>query len=112
MNNSILEKTDELVNYIKSTDKYKKYLEISKKVKENNEIMDLINRVKTLQKEAIRKEYKKEDISSIDKEINNLISKLKEYPIYLELTYLEEDLNNLFIVIKEVLDNYISKQIN
>lgn len=112
MKNNILDKTDELVEYIKSSKNYKKYQELSKRVKDNKEIMDIINEIKALQKKAVRKEYNHEDVTDINKEINKKLEKLNEYPIYQEMTYLEEDLNNLFILIKERLDNYISKQIN
>ena len=112
MKNNILDKTDELVEYIKSSKNYKKYQELSKRVKDNKEIMHIINEIKALQKKAVRKEYNHEDVTDINKEINKKLEKLNEYPIYQEMTYLEEDLNNLFILIKERLDNYISKQIN
>ena len=112
MNDKILDKTNELVDFIKKSENLKKYQELKEQVKENNEIMNLINEVKTLQKEAVKKEYYNEDVTEINTEINNKLKELDEYPIYKEMTYLEEDLNNLFGTIKDILDNYISKQIN
>ena len=112
VNDEILTKTDELVNYIKESETFKKYQELKGQIKSNKEIMKLINEVKNLQKKAVKKEYNHEDVTNINNEINNKLNELDEYPIYKEMTYLEEDLNNLFISIKNMLDNYISKQIN
>lgn len=112
MNDKILDKTDELVSYIENTENYKKYQELKEQVKNSKEIMNLINEIKTLQKRAVKKEYNGEDITDINNEINNKLKVLDEYPVYKEMTYLEEDLNSLFINIKDMLDSYISKQIN
>ena len=112
MNDEILAKTDELVEYIKNSKTFKKYQELKEQVKENTKIMNLINEVKTLQKKAVKKEYNKEDVADINNQISNKLKELDSYPIYKEMTYLEEDLNNLFVTIKDMLDIYISKQIN
>ena len=65
-----------------------------------------------MQKEAVRKEYNGESIIEINKEIDACLKELDEYPIYVEMNYLKEDLDNLFGNIKDILDSYIDKQIN
>lgn len=112
MNDNILKKVDELVNYIKNSNDYIKYQQLVKEVKSNNEIMNIIEEVKLLQKTAVNKEYLKEDTKDINKKIKTNLEKLEAYPIYQEMTYLQEDLNNLFMTIKNMLDDYINKQIN
>ena len=112
MNDNILKKTDELVEYIKSSPDYIKYQQLVERIKKDDEIMNIINKVKTLQKTAVNKEYNKEDVTEINNKIKDNIEKLQTYPIYQEMTYLQEDLDNLFMTIKNMLDDYINKQIN
>lgn len=112
MNDNILKKTDELVNYIQNSNDYIKYQKLVQEVKKNQEIMDIIEEVKKLQKVAVNKEYHQEDAKNINDQIKTNLKKLKTYPIYQEMTYLQEDLNNLFMTIKNMLDDYINEQIN
>ena len=60
--NEILSKTDELIEMIKKDDLYKRYVLVSKQMKDNEEIMTIISDIKLLQKKAVNLEYKKEDI--------------------------------------------------
>ena len=46
----ILKKVDEIIDYIENSDNYKKYLIIKEKMNNDQEINDLINEVKHLQK--------------------------------------------------------------
>ena len=89
MDNIILSKIEEIVNIIKNSDEYQKYIEVSFKMKNNKEIMSLI-----------------------DEEINKKIEELEEYPIYLEYTYLQEDLNNSISLVKNSIENYINNITN
>ena len=112
MNDDILKKVDELVNYLKKRPEYLKYQELVKQVKDNEEIMNIINKVKKMQKEAVKKEYNGESVTEINKEIDSCLKELEKYPIYAEMNYLKEDLDNLFGSIKNILDSYMDKQIN
>lgn len=112
MNDNILKKVDEIVNYIKNSKDYLKYQQLVQQIKNNKEIMNIINEVKKLQREAVNKEYHKEDTKDINDKIKVNIEKLSTYPIYQEMTYLQEDLNSLFMSIKSMLDDYINRQVN
>jgi len=106
--NEILSKTDELIEMIKKDDLYKRYVLVSKQMKDNEEIMTIISDIKLLQKKAVNLEYKKEDISLVEKEISSKLNLLNSYPIYQEYSYLLEDLNGLFQEIKAILESYIN----
>lgn len=112
MNEHIFKKVDEIVNYIEQSSPYQSYQKLSIKVKNNQEIMSIIDEVKRLQKEAANKEYRYENIDDINNEIDFNVKKLSEYPIYQEMVYYRDDLDNLFQMIKNMLDSYISDQIN
>lgn len=107
----ILEKTDGLVSLIKESSDYKRYLSLEKKMKENSKIMGLVNEIKSLQKEIVKREYKKMPISELEDKIESNLKELSTYQIYTEYTYLQEDLNEMFQNIKYVIEHFIEEKI-
>ena len=71
----------------------------------------LILDIKKCQKDIVNKQYRNEDITALEEKIKNDLDELNSYPIYLEYSYLQEDLNNLFQSIRGILENYINKVI-
>ena len=112
MRNKILEKTDEIIEIIKNSNEYQQYIEISKKMKDNKEIVSLINNIKKLQQKLVKEQSLGNDINVLDNEINDKLKRLEEYPIYLEYLYLQEDLNKSINLIKESIENYINNITN
>ena len=112
MNDEILEKVDDIVSYLKNTDDYKKYIAISESITNNSEIMGLINDVKSLQKEIVKASSVGAITSDLEEEIKTKTDILKTYPIYNELTYVQEDLDNTFQSIRVIIENYINDKTN
>ena len=112
MKNNLLDGIDDIITIIESSDEYKKYQLLVKKMHNNKEITNLISEVKTLQQKLVKEEALGNDIKDIDNEIKEKLNKLKEYPIYLEYTYLQEDLNNSILLVKEKLEKYINDLTN
>jgi len=57
---------DDLVSSIKESDKYKRYILVRDKIKEDKDIMDRINKVKSIQKEIVNLKYKGKDYKDKD----------------------------------------------
>jgi Protein of unknown function (DUF964). len=112
LNELVLEKVESLVECIKESADYVKYLEISERLKKNKEIMNIIDEVKDLQKKIVKEEHNGNDFESLEKEIEKKLNMLNSYPIYVEFTYVQEDLNNTFQNIKDILEKYISSKTN
>ena len=112
MNKKILNKVDEIINIINGSEEYQRYIEISNKMKDNKDIMALIDEVKLLQKKLVKEQSLGRDTSSIDEEINNKLKELEAYPIYLEYIYLQEDLNNSIGLVRTNIENYINNITN
>lgn len=108
---NLLNKIDDLVDTIKDSKEYKHYLELEDKIKSNKEIMSLIEEVKTKEK-AIVNSKNINDTDSLKRELDHLLSKLDEYPLYVEYIELQEDFNNLFGTIKDKLNNYFEDKIS
>jgi len=75
------------------------------------DIMDKINKIKSIQKEIVKLELEKKDISHLEKEIEEILSILNTYPIYQEYIYLQEDLDNTFQSIKIIIETYINDKL-
>ena len=110
--NDIEKDIDDLVSSIKESDKYKRYILVRDKIKEDKDIMDRINKVKSIQKEIVNLKYKGKDYKDKDLEIESILKELNSYPIYLEYDYLVEDLNYMLKYIKESIEDEINKIVN
>ena len=104
----VLKKIDELVCLIKDTPNYKRYNELKNQMKNNKEIMSLIKQIKKLEQSIIKKEYNKLNTTAEEKKLKELKEELKSFPIYLEYSYLQEDLNNDFQNIKKIIEGSIN----
>lgn len=107
MNNEILSKVDEIVSYIENSSTYKDYLLLKEKLSNNEEIKDIIDLIKSKQKELVKKEYNKEDISLLNEELKSLEDKLNEYPLYVDYINKQDELNEVFGIIKEKIEKSI-----
>lgn len=105
----ILKKVDELVDLLKNSKDYQRYLYLSNEMKKNNSLMKLIKDIKTLEKRRVNLEYRNESTKDIDLEIDNKKQELNEYPTYVEYNYLQEDLNNTFQSIRSILEQNINQ---
>jgi len=112
MNNIILNKIDEIIDIIKNSEEYQKYIEISNKMKNNKEIMTLIEEVKTLQKKLVKEKSLGNNTDYIDKQIDEKLKELDTFPIYLEYLYLQEDLDNNITLVKTSIEKYINNITN
>ena len=56
---NIKDKFDEVIDLIENSYNYQKYLELKKEMLANKKINNLILEIKTIQKELVKKEYKK-----------------------------------------------------
>ena len=112
MNNEILKEVDNIVSFIKESDDYKEYLFLKDKLSKNKKALSLINDIKTLQKEIVKKEIKKENILRLEEEINKKILELNKIPLYVDYIRIQEKLDELFQYIKEKLNDYFEERIN
>ena len=106
--NDISTKADELIEAIKQSDTYKKYISLKKQMIENKEIMNSIDLVKKLQKDIVRKNVSTDECSKIDKEIDQIISRLHDIPLYVEYDYVQKELNNTLQIVKSTIEGCIN----
>ena len=99
---------DDVITSIKDSKEYTEVLEIKKQMEENKELMDLIDKVKDLQKKYVKKNYD----SKIKEELDEVESNLNSIPIY--NIYLEKLklVNEKIDYVKDSLNEYFDDLLN
>ena len=100
---NIKKEIDSLFDEIKESKLYKDYISAKKQLEENEEIMEIINEIKRLQKIATNN---KDDI--IEKNIKDLYMKLESYPLYQSYLILKEELENKLYNISSSFSSYFN----
>lgn len=102
MNKEVKNEIDTLINTIKSSDIYKEYIDLLEKVNSSNEIKELTNEIRLINKKLVL---------NPSVELEELLSKkekeLNEIPLYLEYKYKLEELNNMLTVIKNKVEIFM-----
>lgn len=101
----ILLKVDEIVDTIKRSETYQKYLHLQELMENNLELKDLINDIKILQKRSV----KGENVEFLLEEKKKV---LNDNPIYREYNNTIVEINNTLTIIENTLNNYFDKKIN
>ena len=105
LNKEILEKVDELVKEIEDSPDYQKYLLLKDKISKNKELMELINKVRVLQKDYVHHLTKKE-------ELDKLVDELNSNPLYREYNNTLYEINNTYAIIESKLNKYFQDKLN
>ena len=105
MNKEVSEKINEIIDEIESSPLYKKYLSLQDKINNNKELMELINKVRVMQKDVLHKKTNKE-------ELDILVNELNDHPLYREYNNTIYEINNIYGIIESNLNNYFERIIN
>ena len=101
---NILDSFDELINLIKNSSDYVRYKTLQEIIKEDKDIIGLIEEVKYCQRQIVKLKYTKSDTSELECIISSNLEKLNNIPVYVEYDYLQADMNELFQVIKNTIE--------
>ena len=101
-------KLEDVIDCIKESSEYKKCLELQNKMNDNDEIKELINNIKVLQKKYIKSNYSE----SVKNELDDVTCKLNNIPIY--VSYLDnlEKVNYKIEYVKDYLNDYFVNLLN
>ncbi len=109
--NNILDDVIDLKKEILDSNEYKNYNMYLNKIESNNEIIDIVNKIKELQKKVVL--YESNNIyNNIDDEINDLFCKLKEYEDYNMYIKYSKELNALLSKVQNNFENYFNSLIS
>ena len=104
----VIKQLDKVINTIKNSDDYKKCIEIKNKMNDNDELVEMIERVKVLQKKIVNNP----DSIDLVNEFNDINDKLNNIPIYHEYLYYLDRVNAMIIYVNDSLNDYFVETIN
>ena len=98
-----MEKLDKVINYIMNSSEYQDCIKLKKQMSSNKDLIELIDKVKDLQKKYIKSNRDE----SIKKELDSNIKQLEDIPIYniymskldivnRNIDYVKDELNEYF----------------
>ena len=102
MNKEVISKIDTLINTIKSSNEYKEYIELLDKVNLSNEIKELTNEIRLINKKLVLTPS-----VELEKLLKEKEKELNEIPLYLEYKYKLEELNNMLTIIKNKVEVFM-----
>ena len=105
MNKEIDLKVDEIIQDIENSEVYQKYLSLKEEINNNKKLMELINKVRIMQKDVL---HQRKD----EKELNILMDELNNHPLYREYNNTLYEINNTYGIIESSLNNYFNKLLN
>ena len=99
---------EEVIHCIQNTEEYQKCMSFKEQMKDNEEIMHLVNEIKKTQKQYIRSNYDE----TIQEKLNQLEKELNEIPIY--HMYLDNlsKVNEMIDYVKDSLNDYFYQLFN
>jgi len=104
---------ENLFTEINNSNEYKEYINILNILKENKEVNNLIEEIKSLEKKATKLEYEKnKKYIEIDKQIEEktkVLNSNKEYQEYLSKL---KAFNNTLLASSSLLDEYIEEKVS
>ena len=104
---------EELFDSINNSKEYKEYREISSILNDNEDVKDLIEEIKVLQKEATMREYNEdESYKEIDKEIEEKTKILNSNKNYQEYLNKLRKFNTMLLASSSLLDEYIDSKVS
>ena len=102
-------KFDLVIAKLKEDPQYQNLLNIKEAISQNDELMSLIDELKTIQKNLANNEHLKEDTTNLEKLYQEKLNFLLEIPLYQEYSYLLEDLQEELDLITLRLEQELNK---
>lgn len=106
-------KIEELFDTIESSSEYQDYKKIETILKKDKSINELINEIKSLQKESVRLEYNHDNsYKEIDKKIELKVQELNNKPVYQEYLNKMNEINNILAMSSKMIEDYVEEKVN
>ncbi len=103
-------KIDELFKSINKSYEYQEYLKISNAIKKDQELLNLIEEIKIMQKQATLLEYQNNTkYKEIDIKIEEKLNILNNHPLYIEYKHKMDDLNDILSTSSNIITKYIEE---
>ena len=104
---------EELFAAINNSNEYKEYLSITEELSNNKEIMNLIEEIKSLEKDATNLEYNNDSkYKEIDKKIEEKTKILNSNNIYKDYLSKLKVFNNTLLASSSLIEDYVDSKVS
>ena len=100
---------DEILEEIQNSVDYQEYLELEEKMKQNKTIQDLILSIKCLQKELVRLEYNKDDLTDVALKYQEALAHLNDFPLYVVFVEKQKRVNEMLQNVKSQIEDFFDQ---
>ena len=100
---------DEILEEIQNSADYQEYLELEEKMKQNKTIQDLILSIKCLQKELVRLEYNKDDLTDVALKYQEALAHLNDFPLYVVFVEKQKRVNEMLQNVKSQIEDFFDQ---
>ncbi len=104
-NQKIIEKVEEIVQFLQEGEEYQTYLQLRKKMEDHPKIPSLIAEIKKIQKELVQKTMRKEDTKQERDKIIELEKELEAIPLYVDFLQVQQELNTIFVSLHDRIES-------
>lgn len=102
MNSNTKKSLDELIDYIKSSEDYKKVITLKKEIEKDINLKKLISDVKICQKKYVRSSFNED----IKKELDSKLEELNANHLFVTYSYHLDKVNDMIKLVKNELNEY------
>lgn len=103
------ESLNNLITTIKNSKIYINYLHILKQVEKNNDINEIVNDIKNIQKEIVKEEHiHKKDTKGLEEALDKKKKELYSIPLYQDYIEASNELNDMMKQVNKRLQDYIN----
>lgn len=109
----ILEEAKKLANMLANTEEIDRFKQVEAKINENNKVQKLIQKIKTLQKQAVNFQAyeKREALKRIEEEIDRLQAEIDEIPIVQEFKETQIVVNDVLQLVSGTIAREVTNQV-
>ncbi|WP_010093291.1 RicAFT regulatory complex protein RicA family protein [Ornithinibacillus scapharcae] len=109
----ILEEAKRLANMLANTEEIDRFKQVEAKINENKKVQKLIQKIKTLQKQAVNFQAyeKREALKRIEEEIDRLQAEIDEIPIVQEFKETQIVVNDVLQLVSGTIAREVTNQV-
>lgn len=110
----VLNQLDNLILEVQKHPLYERYLFLSEKMKHHSSIQSLMSQIKEYQKKEVQNEAMGNQELSLEYhvKIKKLLKELESYPLYLNFIEVQQELDQVFQLIRYQLEDYFQQKLN
>ena len=104
----IIVKSNELIDSIKNSKVYEKYVFLRNEMLKDKKIADLIEKVKTIQKKLVREKSIGKSTDALERKIDAVLLELNKIPLYVQYDCVQCELNEILQNVKSTIESCIN----